>query len=980
MIKTEKSKIKKAKWLGFGLATALLAVCVSFSATAVAADAKLAVLRGQKQMTASVVEGEKTTKNPSSLFSSDSASITANAALPEYIEKLSRPSQLEVDASNAPVLNGSDVTAVKIRASEVTEASIKFNNIVDLSFFDPSTPIIEVLIAPDENKPFVENSVTVTQKDTNFGYLDIELTDVYDPNNTVTLTLQRRYDFYHMTSGQVATSEQAPGGWVDYRGYMQKGFYGTPLGGSFAGSPSNADGLYRAMSFTFDYAESRVYASPSYNRGNDTKTLVRGLKERKYLLDGDSLWNGFTTGEVYMNIKMRDIFKERTATVYILSAAGIDVTGSEINDTQKPLLREEYEYDEQRPLGEIGLPYPFFNTVAYDYVSGKLNVEKKAYYDYTGIKTPADLTPDGTAFIPNRPGKYTLEYTATDEKGLSSTLTIDTDIAVSLNPLYAEPNDEDFFASVKEIGEKIVLPNADDLSIFGGSGRGYTVTRSVTKDGREIELGEDNVFVPVERGYYRVVYNVKDYLSQTFTVERLLKVDAGEMPQVVFPYLPEEAVKGKSLLLPKFVATDYRSFGAARPAKTIYTVQEDDSAQSVTVDPGSKFTPKSDTAALHIVAKASNIVDGKSVERAYTVSLVEPNGVIDYFRADENVVKTVTESGEAILTGIENTDAEITFLQPLMRNITFKCRVPNGYGNYELVLHLQDAEVASTSCDIKFVADGAGTSLRIGDTELAGISGAFAGSEFTVSLIDTVIKVNGVVRGDMRALGFNGFDSDKVFLTCKMNNVSGVAQLGISGVNNQTYFGGVGDNYDNIAPTINTSLEIVPVRYVGEIITVPTAKVFDVLDTETTLAVSVTDSKNSVVFEDKTGTKPFVFRAEKPEVYTIQYVFADSSLNVERVTYTIRVLSTVKPTITLSGKLPSTAMVGTEIKLPKAEAKDAFGNSIDVKIFVIDSSGNMAAANDTFKPTAVGTYTVRYYAVDGSRCTAIYDYYVKIGG
>lgn len=970
--------MKKVK--NIGLITAAVAACLAGATTAVAFTAVEQPPEPLPTVPSAISESAASAQTPSALFSSDTATITAAAHLPEYMQKVTRPTQLQAGETNAQTLNGADITAVKVVASEVANANIKFNNIVDLSFFDVRTPIIEVLIAPEEGKSFISESVAVTQKDTNFGYLDVELTDVYDPTNVVTMTFQRRYDFFHMTSAQVSTGEQQAGGWVAPRGYMQKGFYGTPIGGSFAGSPSDENGLYRAMSFNMDYESSRVYASPDYYSGNDAGTIVRGLNERKYLLDGDELWNGFTTGEVYMNIRLRDIFKDRTATVYILSAAGIDTTGADIVDLDAPVLRDNTVDKSQRPRGEIGSAYPYFDVSAYDYVSGKLDAVPKAYYDYNGQKTLMPENAAGDAFVPDKPGLYTIEYTATDEKGLSAKLTIDVDVAVSLNPLSAALDADEFFAHDVPIGSSVKIPDISDVSVFGGSGCGYTVTRTVSKvGGGEIEIGADGRFTPAERGYYSVRFDVKDYLSHTYAIERLFKAEAGEYPLAEMPYLPEEVAKGKPVYFPKFDAVDYMSFGSAYTAETVYFVSEDDEQTVTKVVPGSKFTPKKDTRTLHVTARASNIVDGKYVQSDHTVKIVDTQSLSDFFRTDEGVTKTVTDKGEIKFTS--DADAKIAFLQPLMSDVTFKFSVPKTQGNWQMKIDLQDGEKSSESVAVRLVSDGTAVGVYVGEVEMSAISGAFAGNTFTFSLLGTTLKINEVIRGDLKSVGFNGFSSPKVFFSFEMLDVVGTAGVTVSGINNQTYFGEFSSgSFDNTAPVIRTREEIDPVRRVGELITVPVADVFDVLDTEAMISVRVTDSANKIIFEDRTGTKPFVFRAEKPETYTIQYVCVDSSMNQARVTFTVRAISTVKPTVKLDGVLPTSVQTGSVVSVPNATATDAFGNELEVKTFVIRPDGTMIEPDGKFKADVAGGYTVRYYAVDGSFNAAIYNYSIRVGG
>ena len=71
--------------------------------------------------------------------------------------------------------------------------------------------------------------------------------------------------------------------------------------------------------------------------------------------------------------------------------------------------------------------------------------------------------------------------------------------------------------------------------------------------------------------------------------------------------------------------------------------------------------------------------------------------------------------------------------------------------------------------------------------------------------------------------------------------------------------------------------------------------------------------------------------------------------------------------MTLNGEVVATAKVGDKITIPTATVSDNLTQVCTLKVYIFNQNGQLLelkAEDKGFTPTAAGTYTVVYYAVD----------------
>ncbi len=110
--------------------------------------------------------------------------------------------------------------------------------------------------------------------------------------------------------------------------------------------------------------------------------------------------------------------------------------------------------------------------------------------------------------------------------------------------------------------------------------------------------------------------------------------------------------------------------------------------------------------------------------------------------------------------------------------------------------------------------------------------------------------------------------------------------------------------------------------------------------------------------------------------YRVIYTARDASGNATTLIRTINVMNTTKPVITLVGSIKSSAELGEEITLPYAKVVTSEGETIKSDLAPDITGPNYTATGSvTFKPTAVGTYLVKYEYADA---TATSEYSIVV--
>lgn len=234
---------------------------------------------------------------------------------------------------------------------------------------------------------------------------------------------------------------------------------------------------------------------------------------------------------------------------------------------------------------------------------------------------------------------------------------------------------------------------------------------------------------------------------------------------------------------------------------------------------------------------------------------------------------------------------------------------------------------------------------------------------------------------------FTGFTDGLCVLKFELSGVKAESALAIKSVNNQSFFTiGTGESrqklVDIYAPVIQTEYDFVSKGLLlGQIITIPAAKAYDVLSANTSISVSVTKPDGEYVYENASTEKALSFAADTLGVWTVIYTASDGHrVFKSELRYDIDIEDTDAPKIYVNGNLPKTLKLGTTLQFPAANVFDNATLNCPYYVLVIaPDSFRRAAKDNKYTFNEKGKYTVQYYAVDDyyNMTVVNFDIYVQ---
>ena len=264
---------------------------------------------------------------------------------------------------------------------------------------------------------------------------------------------------------------------------------------------------------------------------------------------------------------------------------------------------------------------------------------------------------------------------------------------------------------------------------------------------------------------------------------------------------------------------------------------------------------------------------------------------------------------------------------------------------------------------------------------------ALSFSQLTLKLFDSESKLVTTIKKTASGADFNGFDSQLIKLKIEIKGLSGRSLIQINEINGHG-FNMENDGLDTTLPFVFPEKDFIYKNNVGDVILLSRALAMDVIDPSINSLVSVYDPDGNVV-KDKNGLDlyevdasiDYEFIANFVGTYTIQYVAEDASYNSYNYGYySIYIIDTVAPSITLKESLQTEVSVGGKIKLPEVDVSDDSTEIKDIFVFVTVSGGSKGIQyvrpNTEITFEEKGRYHIRFTAVDASNNIATVEYLV----
>ena len=865
--------------------------------------------------------------------------------------------------------------------------SFVYNKVIDVSKFTPSDNIVSLVVTP--------STLGVVDAE----QLHITLTDAYDKNNYVVITVKQNIS--STTSFRYTSYVTTHAGGIQLPAGLEKSAKGTYEynGQKYTIHANNRYGAYFTFSMTGTFAkETDVVGVETLNVSMDADTTCvyvnNGRTSAPLVSKLDSTdiyataWNGWTTGEVFVSVN---------ATAYTASKFNFTVkkianeniaSANEFERVQKPNI--EVDCPDSIPNAIVGLTYPIFDANAVSAYDNDVKLETRVYYNYANEDTRFEVDIKNNRFATDLQGTYSIVYTARDKYGNTQQKEIKIN-SVSTNKRLILAL-QDGYATQAKIVDSVFVANYAVQSYYG---QDYDVKIQARLKNSDVayDIGEDLQFVPKYAGEYEIVYTCND-LTDTQTVKYTIAVQTNPKPVLDDCYFPKYVIKNASYEFPQVYATDYSQ---QQPTKTdcakleISEYKDRNEIKHTAVTGTYKVGDCDYILAKYSIQTATGSDSGEYRATVVDVGYGDKLDISAYFY-DKNACfeKTKNMLNITFDTNLENMKgedtAELTFINSLSSRefeVRFGC-IPEKNGFESLNVKLTGMN--GNELNLVYCPQGTDTAFYI-NGYLAGMLGAnFFDSTRTFYLTyDETTKTISPMSGkkfDLTKIidGFTGL-GEKLSFAIVLDGITGDAGFVVTRVCNQA----IGNNTkDTFAPKIDQR-PISGYREMGTVVTIFGCNILDVLDPNIRYTFKVLRPDGSIAkdvngkpLENVNPSVDYEVLLDECGSWMVEYTAKDSGGKGEDYSYAINVPDSVSPTVELTGG-DRTGKMGQKIQLAMATVSDNMGETT-VYVFVKDSDGKYQRITDKyFICNKVGTYTVCYYVIDleGNLTVVEYDVLIK---
>lgn len=843
-------------------------------------------------------------------------------------------------------------------------AGFRYNGVIDLNELGKNTPVISF----STNHTYGGSISAV----------EVTLTDIYDPNNKITVSFNRNSDMTAESMGYDNTLVSAIFGNTkvganNYRGLTSDAvawettFHSYWRSDAYDSSKKTYGPAESIQSFNFAYDTENqvVYSYGMYHlvgweegvKPSEDYPAAAGLDWYPVADLQDSKladkFGGFTTGEVYLDLAVT----AGRGDVIVYSIGGVDMNG----------LTEGYGDDNSLALGDFGHSLPAVKDMPYKLPAGfeELVTDLKI----TISKDGKAVSHQGNTFTPTEIGEYTVTFEAINQYGtpIHKEVTVTAIEKPELTVSYPA-------ASVK-MGELYTVQKPA-VSGYG------TVNCVITVNGKEVKPG-DKLKVTEEM---KISVTASDLLdTKQIVVELSVDRDYVEFTGD----FPRSALCAAEFTFPEFIVYDHLAqkeldytiyIGGKKQDATIILPQEPTVLNvEYRTEQGSRY--------YDLNVRPAEIVSGGD-------ALLLPKGA-EAVTNDAGTVITVPASDPVVSLPykLSATSLPVQFVV-LEEQLTFngmELRLTDGSGTCITV------SVMGLQSAVPYLyVNGENTLIPMKKQAQTFASGVYEGKTYYTYTLEyhdfyralmNASKIETYVEKDVNGVAFAGF-RDGVYLDiCPLEIQGSTASFAIAQVSNQYFYQSAFEYGDIVAPALNTKDFIVNHAYVsgGDTLKLSGLQAYDVLTPDATVTVTMTLADGTVVCQDADPkTAPDVTFTDVG-TYTLKIVTTDSANTRKETVCRFTVEDKECPKITLDGTVPTTAKTGSSIVIPGAKAQDATATVVKAVLLHPDfgvetiSKGDGQTKAVEIKNLTAGTYKIRYIATDqrGNITTEVYTLIVE---
>lgn len=823
-------------------------------------------------------------------------------------------------SEEAPVFSG-----VGIAVSNGAE--ITFTRTLDMESFSKSDTLVKFIVKPNVSKKRDFGKVILTFTDTEdsevFFKIMISAGDL-DSNTPGTQAYVRAG-----ANGQTMGGYELAGG---VKRFNTSDIYGTPCYFSLSGNNFTDNGTLKEYDYVadvrYDSQEKAVYV-PSCVSAYKTDWLVSDFDDANVY--GATVWSGFKSGKAKLTITFEE-FVSAEGKIIFNEIGGIDMSQTDVPDTEPPVISIDLQGHEKAPNSYIGASYPVFSATATDNFDENCKIEAKVYYNENNVSDVwYDVSVENDKFLTNKIGKYKIKYIASDRYENQSEEEIYFYCLPEPQQIVFKNLPSDFSASVYQT---VAIENPDNLVVYGGNGNCNFSLTVYAPSGKEVEVNEDTIILK-ELGEYRAVYTAIDFFGNKQTATVI--VTSEETADAVFTSeleLPEVMIADFVYELPVIDAV-YCENGAVKNCTVkIYADGEELNGNKLTAKQSGavnvEYRAYKGDGSYRSVSRNVAIVNGNKGKNQ-SAYFYDKKGVVTATQNRSEITFDFLEDGNVFFAnslGRGSFNGQFSYVKDKLNYTSFKVKFIDGSSSKTLTVTVTFSPSGYT------IACGKSLAYPLTFKEEKNIGYFAIVTDFIENkLYDVDNKLVCEIKTYDDGTAFDGFTS-VIYADFSFGGVKAPSKLSVSKLNNQIlgYKEDADDpTGDKTAPEILINGEYPTRSFLGEEITLFTADCFDVLSQTESLTVSVFAPDNTAVLRNQPADEIRKITFDKVGRYRIVYTATDSLGNKQNGGATILVLDNEAPTLSVSANYKKAYKTGSRIKLPSFTASDNQGYvSVDV--------------------------------------------------
>ena len=864
--------------------------------------------------------------------------------------------------------SGEDSTGltVKLAAGD----TFTYNEPVDLSKTSLTDIITMYSTAVYAKQTHIDsrNNPDIIAEDYEAGLIEVKLTDCYDPSRYVTGVI-----FISRLDGEGVYARTRASGQGEFGLY-----YDCP---SQFGKPDvfidgERYGVYNGdFGQTITEFANKKYIKWSINneKGDVYISAPAGDGEKSFLINqlynkdiGGAVFNGFTTGEVYVSVTSSECYTNETVLEIeqIGGRRGEALVSDGYTDTIAPTIRIDRNGADGDLYIKRGEAFELFKATAYDpNLIG--DVKANVYYNYGTAAQSSVLVKDGK-FIPTKSGTYVIEYTAKDSFGNVGKQTVNIFVM----------KDDVASIEVKHIasmtaGVSVTLPEHSATSL---NGKVSVVIKAVYGKTETRIDSETRTFTPLSVGEYTIVYEYTDKLK---TYEYSYTVNSAANDECSFasiPVLDRYYIRGLSYSLPEIKAYEFKGAEPTEVACELYVGFDGGAYEKA--DFGEILIKGNETVRFKYVARDA-VYESEAIEivdTGYNDSL----DMKKYFKGDFSATAEYSYIG---FKSLKNSGANsLLFINPLAKelfSITYAIPESSGASAYSIVL--TDREDARIRIEFSFTSRNGTAYLSVnGGEESALIDKLNDGEERRIYYNPETKSFVYTSSSQTLSYPIEITGSDYGYAEIVFGDASLNSEVRVMRIQNQLI---CKDTYDDFAPQVY--VDGVSGRYeIGTRLTIKGAVYSDVLSSvkRSDARVSVTKPSGGYAvgadgkeLKDIFADEDFEILLSEYGIYRLIYTIKDANGRTAEQPYSIEVADMIAPAVTFNDGSDSetvqTIKLAYKYKIKEYTLSDNYDSAADLTVhtFIYDKSGVIVKYGvSEFSLTEEGEYTVYVYCVDTS--------------